>query len=163
MYTAPMTETESGCPRCGGEFEPQQLGEAEYEVCEDCGGVLIPQNRVIAFMTVLGEALGSSSLADGPIEPAPSDEAVVVCPDCDRPMTRFGYMESRVVTLDRCTPCAQVWIDKEELPTMVQLYARTHSRKQERQEVLDEWIRHLSAMVAAGNGYSASNSFMMMG
>jgi Zn-finger nucleic acid-binding protein len=61
-------------------------------------------------------------------------------------------METRLVTLDRCRACSLVWIDDEELESMVRLTAKTTGRAMEREAELHELERHLSAIVWASGG-----------
>jgi len=112
--------------------------------------MLVEQRELYGLMEILVRELGVQVTDRESIPVIPDERGPASCPDCHGPMSRFGYMESRYVTLDRCGICAVIWIDDGELGSMVSLFARTCDRKATQERDRAEWARHLSAMIYIG-------------
>jgi Zn-finger nucleic acid-binding protein len=123
----------------------------QVDSCPDNCGLLVKMNQLVPLMKRFVDETHDEIDPDMQVEVVEDHHGTATCPDCAKPMTRFGYMESRIVTLDRCMPCWQVWIDTEELESMVRLYARTTGRADAQYEERQELERRLSALVAASN------------
>jgi Zn-finger nucleic acid-binding protein len=52
------------------------------------------------------------------------------CPDCHQTVEKYGYMGIAVIQIDRCNPCALVWLDADELQNMVLALAKTNYRSE---------------------------------
>lgn len=135
------------CLRCDGTLDDTELGGVDFERCNDCHGILIERPCLIPLLDRLTDELGEYIAQDGPIPPVPDDHAPAACPECGRAMQTFGYLETRTVFLDRCTPCGLLWIDPEELQTMVVMHARSTQRAAAQQAERDELNEHLSRLV----------------
>jgi len=56
------------------------------------------------------------------------NEPKFLCPDCRQTMEKYGYMGIAAIQIDRCDPCALVWLDADELQNMVLALAKTNYR-----------------------------------
>ncbi len=56
------------------------------------------------------------------------DEPKFLCPDCHQAMEKYGYMGIGAIQIDRCDPCALMWLDADELQNMVLALAKTNYR-----------------------------------
>ncbi|MCB9676964.1 MAG: zf-TFIIB domain-containing protein [Alphaproteobacteria bacterium] len=140
------------CPRCDAPLQEASILGQSVDRCPARHGLLVEQRRLIPLVEALVSATIEVIDLDDPIEPVPDSHGVAGCPDCARPMTRFGYMETRTVTLDRCQPCGIVWIDEGELEPMIRMNAKTTGRAREREAEVHELERHLSAIVWSSGG-----------
>jgi len=52
------------------------------------------------------------------------------CPDCRQAMEKYGYMGIGAIQIDRCDPCALVWLDADELQNMVLALAKANHRSE---------------------------------
>jgi len=52
------------------------------------------------------------------------------CPDCRQTMEKYGYMGIAAIQIDRCDPCALVWLDADELQNMVLALAQSNYRSE---------------------------------
>jgi Zn-finger nucleic acid-binding protein len=139
------------CPRCGTKLEATEHQRVPYERCTGCSGLLVEQPRLIPLLDALSAKVGEHVAEVGAIPPVPDQPGTATCPECQRTMERFGYMEARVVFLDRCTKCRLVWIDVDELATMVIMHARLTHRAAAQDTEREELVRHLTALVFAVN------------
>ena len=136
------------CPRCERALDETALFDVDILRCPDGCGLIVEQRSLVPLTTAI--ARDSLDCIDPylPIEHAPHDPSQQAsCPGCKGPMQTFGYLESRFAYLDRCRACAVVWIDHDELETVVRLNARnlgqTHKHTTDRREL----TRHLSRLV----------------
>jgi Zn-finger nucleic acid-binding protein len=63
------------------------------------------------------------------------NEPKFLCPDCRQTMDKYGYMSIAAIQIDRCDPCALVWLDGDELQNMVLALAKSNYRSE------SEWQR----------------------
>lgn len=147
----PMTEELIACPRCNKPLLERTVGTAAIEACDACQGLLVEQKHLVPLLSFLSKNSADVLDLDHPPEAVADSNPPIPCPDCEKTMQRFGYMESRLVMLDRCNACWLVWIDDGELPPMVHMHARltrqTDTHFRERQELAD----HLSRLVFISN------------
>jgi Zn-finger nucleic acid-binding protein len=146
-----MNDDHAPCPRCQTALHEVDLLGIPLDSCPDNCGLLVPMNQLVPLMTRFVDETHDDIDPDMQVQVVEDTHGTAACPDCAKPMTRFGYMESRIVTLDRCTACWQVWIDTDELEAMVRLYARTTGRADAQYEERQELNRRLSALVAICN------------
>ena len=142
------------CPRCQADLHEVELLGVDLDSCPENCGLLVPMNKLVPLMTRFVDETHDEIDPDMQVEIVEDNHGTAACPDCGKAMTRFGYMESRIVTLDRCTDCWQVWIDTDELESMVRLYARTTGRADAQYEERQELNRRLSSLVAIVNASS---------
>lgn len=56
--------------------------------------------------------------------------AALSCPDCHRAMEKYGYMGLAAIQINRCDPCAEIWLDTDELQNMVLALAKSNYRSE---------------------------------
>ncbi len=56
--------------------------------------------------------------------------AVLRCPDCHQIMEKYGYMGLAAIQINRCDPCAEIWLDTDELQNMVLALAKSNYRSE---------------------------------
>lgn len=56
--------------------------------------------------------------------------AALSCPDCHRTMDKYGYMGLAAIQINRCDPCAEIWLDTDELQNMVLALAKSNYRSE---------------------------------
>lgn len=157
-----MSEEGPRCPRCGEELEMAEILGVAVDRCPNRHGVLVEQKNMIPLTQSLAEAVAGSFDPYETIEAVPDDHGKAPCPDCGVAMTRFGYMETRLVTLDRCSTCWVVWIDEPELEPMIRLTARTLGRAREKEAELHELERHLSALLWSSGDTSGFHTDLLL-
>ncbi len=59
-------------------------------------------------------------------------------------MSHFGYMGTRLVHLDRCSPCSQLWVRTDALAVMAALSLRTSQRRQHRHDLTEDQMEGMS-------------------
>lgn len=140
------------CPRCQTALTEIELFDVDVLRCPRECGLIVEQKQMIPLTTAI--ARDSLDCIDPhlAIEHAPHDATQqATCPGCQGTMETFGYLESRYAYLDRCRSCAVIWIDHDELETVVRLNARsmgqTHKHHVDRREL----ARHLTALVWIGD------------
>ncbi|MEZ4317182.1 MAG: zf-TFIIB domain-containing protein [Myxococcota bacterium] len=133
------------CPRCSTPLDPCDIEGVPVDRCPTCTGMLVEQKHLSGWIDALVKLMGPIG-EDTPIQVVPDAHGIASCPDCGAAMERFGYLEARVVTLDRCRPCQLVWIDEGELPTMVAMVGRSSARANAQLHEIEELGRRLSAM-----------------
>lgn len=139
------------CPRCTKSLDETELFGVEILRCPDGCGLIVEQRCMIPLTTAI--ARDSLDCIDPhlAIPHAPHDpDQKAVCPGCRGPMQTFGYLESRYAHLDRCSACAVVWIDHDELETVVRLNARNLGQAHRHAADRRELARHLSKLVWIG-------------
>jgi Zn-finger nucleic acid-binding protein len=52
------------------------------------------------------------------------------CPDCHQTMEKNGYMGLGAIQINRCDPCAEIWLDTDELQNMVLALAKSNCRSE---------------------------------
>lgn len=100
----------------------------ESEMCPGCEGVLVPQHRMVPLVSAAAKAVADT--VDPEVEIAPMLDAGggLACPVCAAEMVNFGYLGMHLVHLDRCGPCAMLWLDPDELTTLAVLRLQTDAR-----------------------------------
>jgi len=116
-------------------------------MCTACLGALVRQPDLIPLLDSLSEALAKDMQFDHPIEPVLDHAGKADCPRCGQHMHTFGYLGSPIVYADRCTGCALIWTDPEELGVMAALYARTHHRIGVRRAEQEAWQEGMNKRV----------------
>ncbi|MEL6347467.1 MAG: zf-TFIIB domain-containing protein [Myxococcota bacterium] len=122
----------SRCPICTASLEPCKQGAVTVQLCPNEHGMTVPNNRLIPLLEQIARTIEIDP--EAPIDAVASPEAANKCPACQKTMTRFGYMGTTLVELDRCAPCGLLWIDMVELDALARLYGRTNKRARQRQD-----------------------------
>ena len=137
------------CPRCHQPLVADDyptgarvMGQTSVPIhrCDACNGLLVALRHNAPFVDALAEDLAPHVRPGDRLDPHPGHAAVAGCPRCGVAMERFGYLESAVVTLDRCRACAVIWHDGDELTTTAALCAR--NRRATGPSTLDAMIGH---------------------
>ena len=116
------------CPRCRQPLERAELRQVPVEVCKGCKGTLLAQLDLMRTLESLSAPLLRSFDPDAKLERAKPDDTRIDCPTCRRRMERDDYCAAGVVLFDRCTACALLWFDADELGAMALLWARMNAR-----------------------------------
>jgi Zn-finger nucleic acid-binding protein len=58
------------------------------------------------------------------------NQSVLQCPDCHQTMEKYGYMGLAAIQINRCDPCAELWLDADELQNMVLALAKSNYRSE---------------------------------
>jgi len=112
------------CPRCDGplcrkpaDLSDLDVGEAQVDHCEDCGGVWVDLDALTMLMTLPAtflEQWQAQLLASA--RAAAIDRAhKLLCPVCQIPLEEQLFGEKSELYVDRCTACRGTWLDRGEL------------------------------------------------
>lgn len=141
----------AGCPRCRQPLAEEQLDQFLFRVCRQCRGILGAHADVIAVVDGSWRAVPERTAEERSfhVPTVAHAEPVWACPDCTRPMEKYGYLGMKAVQIDRCDRCALLWLDTDELQNMVLALARDNYRAEHR-------LRHERAgMLSLGGGGGA--------
>lgn len=120
----------ANCPRCSKPLEDQQLDDVAFRCCRDCKGMLIPHTDLIGVLENSWHAV-SQETAEATSFRAPEGwqtAPALACPDCHQTMDKYGYMGIAAIQINRCDPCAELWLDSDELQNMVLALAKSNYR-----------------------------------
>jgi Zn-finger nucleic acid-binding protein len=101
------------CPRCRQPLAP---------------ATLVVQGKLPQLLDELSAPLLRSFDIDAKIEATKDPDGRVDCPRCGKQMERDDYCAAGLVFFDRCTPCALLWFDADELGAMTLMWARMNGR-----------------------------------
>ncbi|MGO9243539.1 MAG: zf-TFIIB domain-containing protein [Verrucomicrobiia bacterium] len=122
----------ANCPRCSKPLEDQQLDDIAFRCCRDCKGMLIRHTDLIGVLENSWHAV-SQETAEATSFRAPEgwqNAAALNCPDCHKTMDKYGYMGIAAIQINRCDPCAELWLDADELQNMVLALAQSNYRSE---------------------------------
>jgi len=147
----------AACPRCRQPLVENQVDEFTVRLCVPCKGILLPHAdlaRILerswhAVMPEQAEKLEFHATEALKTEPA------FPCPDCGQLMEKYGYMGMAAILIDRCNPCAVVWLDSDELQNMVLALAKDNYRSERarrRESASRMEIAHAGIPAGAGDG-----------
>ncbi len=122
----------ANCPRCSKPLEDQQLDEVAFRCCRDCKGMLIGHTDLIGILENSWHAV-SQEAAEATAFRAPDgwqNQPTLRCPDCHQTMDKYGYMGIAAIQINRCDPCAELWLDADELQNMVLALAKSNYRSE---------------------------------
>lgn len=151
------------CGRCGGVIEPEKFGDAVAGSCATCGGIAMKQGAMIPSLQVLAKAFAADMTYDKELPRTEPPTHAVACRTCSKPMTAFGYMETRICYAHRCATCWEVWIDAEQLPALLMLYARTNLRSEARRAAADHEAEGMSRRLRAQLSARLKSSAISLG
>ncbi|HTS19464.1 MAG TPA: zf-TFIIB domain-containing protein [Verrucomicrobiae bacterium] len=142
----------ANCPRCAKPLEDQQLDNVAFRCCRDCRGMLILHSDLIGVLDNSWHAVPRDKIEEVSFR-APEgwqNQPALRCPDCHRTMEKYGYMGLAAIQINRCDPCAEIWLDTDELQNMVLALAKSNYRSE------TNWERavreHIELPVAGGQG-----------
>ena len=138
MSTAGDTTAPHPCPRCKTPLEPATLRRIPVEACKGCRGTLLAQGRLSELLDELSAPLLRSFDIDAKLEATQDPNGRVGCPRCGAQMDRDDYCAAGLVFFDRCTPCALLWLDADELGAMTLMWARMNGRQAREQAITRE-------------------------
>ena len=120
----------SGCPRCGKSLEAAQVNEISVRLCGACKGLLIAHPALTKVADQSWRAVPEKVAEETAFRRSAGieREPIYACPDCHRPMEKYGYMGLAAITIDRCETCALVWLDADELQNLVLALAKSNYR-----------------------------------
>jgi Zn-finger nucleic acid-binding protein len=134
----------ANCPRCARPLEEEQLDQLTFRCCRACKGMLMPHADLIGVLDRSWHAVPKEKAETTAFRVSEGwqDEPTFLCPDCSQTMEKYGYMGIGAIQIDRCDPCALVWLDADELQNMVLALAKTNYRSEdiylrEREESID--------------------------
>jgi len=107
------------CPHCSAELRAVEKKGVSVDECGSCGGMWLLQEK---FDTLRGKEDRFIRWLDLPLWKEDKAHHVSAgersCPACSRRMYALDY-HGHEVTLDICTACKGVWLDKDEMKKMV--------------------------------------------
>ena len=122
----------TNCPHCAKPLAEQQLDTLSFRCCRDCQGMLLLHRDLIDVLEKSWHAVSCETAETTAFRPTEGwqNEPKFLCPDCHRTMEKYGYMGIAAIQIDRCDPCALVWLDANELQNMVLALAKTNYRSE---------------------------------
>jgi Zn-finger nucleic acid-binding protein len=134
-----MTAAETpppACPRCGEALEAAELRGVPVHACKVCQGTLLGQLDLPRTLESLSAPLLRTFDPDAKLERAKPDGSRIDCPKCKRRMERDDYCAAGLVLFDRCTSCALLWFDADELGAMTLMWAKMNARLAEHRQAI---------------------------
>ena len=121
------------CPRCQKLLETAQVDVIQDRLCQGCHGVLLAHLDLVQIIEASWRAVSEKQAGETQFHVFEGwqNEAVLHCPDCQSTMEKYGYMGIGAIQIDRCDPCAQVWLDTDELQNMLLALAKTNYRSEQ--------------------------------
>ena len=110
-------ESTHSCPACKSTLFEAKLAQQELLYCAECRGMLVP----MAGLMTLVERLRAQR--DRPVSALPrmgdDFELPRLCPFCQKAMDNHPYLGPGNITVDTCSECQVIWLDKGELTRVV--------------------------------------------
>ena len=131
------------CPRCSVALVDRVFHTVAIAICPSCTGTLVPQRRLIKLLEALSVRMVQRIDPRDPIDPLPDRGPIHRCPRCAGAVEHFGYSGLPLAMLDRCSACAEVWCDVDELGVAALVYARTHQHAVSKQRELEHFQQGL--------------------
>jgi Zn-finger nucleic acid-binding protein len=158
----------ANCPRCGKPLEEQQLDDVAFRCCRDCKGMLILHADLIGVLETSWHAVPQDK-AETTSFYAPEgwqNQPPLQCPDCHQTMEKYGYMGLTAIQVNRCDPCAELWLDADELQNMVLALAKSNYRSESawetsKREEMD--IGEAGLQAARMSGTAAQRAWLFAG
>jgi Zn-finger nucleic acid-binding protein len=134
----------ANCPRCRQALVDNQVDEFTVRLCVPCKGILLPHAELVKILERSWHAVTpeQAEKAEFLAAAAVKAEPAFACPDCGKPMEKYGYMGMSAIEIDHCDQCELMWLDADELQNMVLALAKDNYRsaralKREREASLD--------------------------
>ncbi len=108
------------CPVCKNSslIEIQLEEGLPAERCEECQGTWLSSTRYLSWLRLHGPDLPEKESANS-APPIWDSQAIKICPDCGRIMSRYRVLPGIDLNLDRCGNCNGVWFDRDEWVILV--------------------------------------------
>jgi hypothetical protein len=106
------------CPHCSDEvLIAIEHNEVEVDYCVGCKGIWLDAGEL---ELLLGDAEAARKYLSigSPVE-IPKGEAHRKCPECNKRMTKEGTRSDPPVVFDHCPKDHGIWLDHQELETML--------------------------------------------
>ena len=113
---------EMNCPRCEASIRKGTYGPVTLSLCRSCEGVTLKRVDILRVLDPLAGDISNNVNINSPLPPTKDSSGLINCPECKRPMERYGYMGSNKLIIDGCELCNRVWLDPEELACMVHMH-----------------------------------------
>lgn len=125
------------CPSCKSALSPTLYEGVEVHTCESCGGEFVGPDQLAYIIRVRDQnfdaTLKSAAKARKPSFIAPEQSRGHSCPACSSPTQAVNYGSDTGVSVDRCTSCGGLWLDRDELELV--------------QSLLEQWADEAPARV----------------
>jgi len=155
-------EEQLPCRLCNGTLEEVVVAKRSIWMCRGCGSALVERTDLIPVLEVAAREIASQVSYDTEIIPIPQP-GTVPCPDCDKMMDSFGYMETNLVYPWRCYSCALVYMGADVMGTMTLLFARTNFRHDAFVSHMQEELASMDRRMSAVLMNRIREGWMMMG
>ncbi len=108
------------CPVCKDALLSEVVLEDHLPAyqCERCQGIWLSSNPYLAWRKTHSSALPPQDTGDTSV-PTWDTQALKLCPDCGRIMTRYRVLPDVKFYLDHCAHCNGVWFDRDEWAVLV--------------------------------------------
>jgi Zn-finger nucleic acid-binding protein len=118
------------CPRCRQPLVQNQVDEFTVRLCVPCKGIFLTRTDLGVILDRSWRAVTreAAEKLEFHATDALKKEPVFQCPECGAPMDKYGYMGMAAIPIDRCDHCDEVWLDANELETMVLALAKDNYR-----------------------------------
>lgn len=103
------------CPRDNVELTTTKFMNEVLDACPQCDGVWFNKGELENVLGLKGEWT--------PGRPTSDEQGTAECPDCHVSMASLFFREGESVVVDRCSQCEGVWLDAQELNTLVKVTA----------------------------------------
>jgi Zn-finger nucleic acid-binding protein len=140
----------AACPRCQKPLEDAQVDTIQVRLCQACRGVLLPHPDLIQILEVSWRGVSEKQAEETQfrVREGWQSEIALHCPDCGQTMEKYGYMNIGAIQIDRCDPCALLWLDTNELQNMVLALAKSNYRSERAWKTEKESDLNLAGAVA---------------
>ena len=124
------------CPLCRKALKPLAYEGCTVHACETCGGEFVAGEDLATIVRTrherFPETIAEQARARTPEFGVFCEARALACPACEHPMHTVNYSGDTGVCVDRCSVCAGVWLDREELERIQALLEEWHDRAPER-------------------------------
>lgn len=141
------------CPSCGVELSQHSVKGVELRVCQACEGVVLARGDLLRLRGVDRSLHPALRAASDPAGQAGHPRRS--CPGCGADMSAYDYRGGRT-RVDRCAACDLLFLDRGELPRILDEWEQGLEMSGEARALLDGhreqqlWQRYVSADSAVG-------------
>jgi Zn-finger nucleic acid-binding protein len=140
----------AACPRCQKPLETAQVDTIQVRLCQACRGVLLPHPDLVQILDASWRGVSEKQAEETQFcaREGWQNEIALRCPDCGQTMEKYGYMNIGAIQINRCDPCALVWLNTNELQNMVLALAKSNYRSERAWKTEKESALNLAGAVA---------------
>jgi Zn-finger nucleic acid-binding protein len=111
-------------------LEEQQVDTITARFCAACNGMLLKHTDLVNVIEQSWRFVPEKTarFTDFHTKDTLQKEPQFLCPDCHKPMEKYGYMGYAAIPIDRCDGCALLWLDSDELQNIVLALAKSKYR-----------------------------------